>query len=207
MKSKLLIFLLLFLLIALSLACQTVTKAFSPNSGNAPSVPAQNIDAPLAMDWLVTADELNSFSTDVGIVGWSVIKDTPGENRICRSFQGASWSAVPNEGLNCIFKVAEGASLQSMVDSMFNDGQLFAGAEVVNSNVNLEGDSVLYAGQYPNGHAVFDLIFVRGNLMYWSSVTLGTRVGATPQATYQSASQIIDAFLVKIVTVNLDRSK
>ena len=202
MKSRLYALSPLIVLITLSLSCQTLTKAFSSDPGNS----VQNENEPLAMEWLVTADELNSFSADLGIVGWTVLQDTPGENRICRSFQGASWSAVPNEGLNCVFKVAEGASMQSVIDSMFNDGRLFAGAELVNSNLNLDGESVLYAGNYPTGHVVFDLILVRGNLMYWSSVTLGTPPGNTPQDVYQSASQILDAFLVKIITVNLDKS-
>lgn len=204
MKSRLYVLSPLIVLITLSLSCQTLTKAFSSDPGNS----VQNENEPLAMEWLVTADELNSFSADLGIVGWTVLQDTPGENRICRSFQGASWSAVPNEGLNCVFKVAEGASMQSVIDSMFNDGRLFAGAELVNSNLNLDGESVLYAGNYPTGHAVFDLILVRGGLMYWSSVTLGRAPGETPQDIYQQpgASQILDAFLVKIITVNLDKS-
>lgn len=194
----------LIVLITFSLACQTLTKAFTSDPGNS----VQNETVPLAMEWLVTADELNSFSADLGIVGWTVLKDTPGENRICRSFQGASWSAVPNEGLNCVFKIVEGTSFQSVIDSMFNDGQLLAGSELVNSNLNLEGETALYAGNYPTGHAVFDLILVRGSLMYWSSVTLGRAPGDTPQSLYQQpgASEIIDSFLLKIITINLDKS-
>lgn len=203
MKARSIHLFFLFVLVMSSLACQTVTKVFTSNPGGSP----QNQNSSLAMEWLVTADELNSFSTDIGIAGWTVAKDTPGENRICRIFQGVSWSATPNEGLNCVFKVAEGASLQSVIDSMFNDGQLFQGAEPVNSNLNLDGEAVLYAGNYPTGHAVFDLILVRGGRMYWSSVTLGTPIGESPQAVYQSASQAIDAFLVNIITVNLNRSK
>ena len=98
--------------------------------------------------------------------------------------------------------------MQSVIDSMFNDGRFFEGAELVNSNLNLDGESALYAGDYPTGHAVFDLILVHGGLMYWSSVTLGRAPGETAQDIYQQpgASQILDAFLVKIITVNLDRS-
>lgn len=203
MKFRLYASLPMIVLITLSLACQTVTKAISSEHDNA----AQSEPQLLAMEWLVATDELNSFSTEIGILGWAVLQDTPGENRICRSFQGESWSAVPNEGLNCIFKIVEGASLQSVIDSMFNDGQLFAGAELVNSNLNLDGESVLYAGNYPTGHAVFDLILLHGNLMYWSSVTLGTPPGNSPQDVYQSASQVIDAFLVNIINVNINKSK
>ena len=203
MKIRLSTFFPFVVLITLSLSCQTVTKAISSEPEDA----VQSENQPLAMEWLVTTNELNSFSTEIGILGWTVLQDTPGENRICRSFQGESWSAVPNEGLNCIFKIVEGASLQSVIDSMFNDGQLFAGAELVNSNLNLDGESVLYAGNYPTGHAVFDLILLHGNLMYWSSVTLGTPPGNSPQDVYQSASQVIDAFLVNIINININKSK
>ena len=188
-----------------SLACQTLTRGVSSDPAIPSSNPAQNSNGQLSMDWLVTTDELNSFSTDIGILDWVVLQDTPGENRICRTFQGTSWSATPNEGLNCIFKVVEGASIKSVTDSMFNDGRLFAGSQPVNTNLKLDGEYVLYAGDHPNGHAVFDLILVRGNLMYWSSVTLGVLVGETPQTIYQSTSQALDAFLLNVININLSK--
>ncbi|MBL8080312.1 MAG: hypothetical protein JNM55_20245 [Anaerolineales bacterium] len=193
----------LAVLITFSLACQTLTKAFTSNPGGS----TQNENPSLAMEWLVTANELNSFSTDIGIVSWAVIEDTPGENRICRSFQGASWSAIPNEGLNCVFTVSKGLSFQSVIDWMFDEGRLYEGSQPVNSNLNLDGESAIYAGDYPNGHAVFDLILVHDGHMYWSSVSLGRAPGDSPQSVYQSASQVIDAFLVKVITINLDKSK
>ena len=194
-----------FLVIS-TLACQTIVKAISP--GQPASDPASNGgEVNLSLDWLITADELNSFSTDIGIIEWKLTHDTPGENRICRTFQGVSWSATPNEGLNCIYKITPGSSFADIIDSMFSEGNLLEGAQPVNSTLNLDGEFAIYAGNYPNGHAVFDLIWMKDNLFYWSSVTLGTPAGETPLAVYQSAPEVIDAFLANVVKINLEKRK
>lgn len=194
------------LLVISSLACKTLTKAFPTEGSTAPSTSGgQNLA--LSMDWLVTADDLNSFTADIGIIDWKSIEDTPGENRICRSFQGVSWSVSPNEGLNCIFKVASGSSFQSVIDGMIENNQLMSDSQPVESSLNLDGEFAVYAGTYPNGHGVFDLILVKDGLMYWSSVTVGTQAGATPLDTYSYISSIIDTFLAKIISINQDRIK
>lgn len=204
-------------LVLSAFACQTVTQAASPEP--ATPMPVTNSDSPspvptisggdfsLSLDWLVTAEELNSFSTDIGIIEWKATEDTPGEKRICRSFQGVSWSVTPNEGLNCIYTITEGSTFEDVIDSMFSQGNLLEGSEPVDTSLNLDGEFAVYAGSYPNGHAVFDLIWMKDNLFYWSSVTLGTPAGETPAAVYQSAPQVIDAFLEKIIEINLEKSK
>lgn len=194
------------LLVISALACQTITKAISPNPPT--PVPASNSgDVSLSLDWLVTADELNSFSTDIGIIDWKLARDTPGEKRICRTFQGVSWSASPNEGLNCIYTITPGSSFADIIDSMFSEGNLLEGAAPVNSNLNFDGEYAVYAGSYPNGHAVIDLMLMQDNLFYWSSVTLGTPAGETPLGVYQSAPQVIDSFLANVVKINLEKTK
>jgi hypothetical protein len=194
------------ILVIFAFACQTVTKAFSP--GESSTAPASDGgEVSLSINWLATPKELNSFSTDIGIIDWETVQDTPGQNRICRTFQGTSWSAVPNEGLNCILKTSKGSSFKDVIDSMFKDGRLLEGAQPVKSTLKLDGEFSVYAGDYPNGHGVFDLVVMQNNLVYWSSVTLGTEVGASPLDTYQSASKVIDEFLVNVVKINLDRSK
>jgi hypothetical protein len=194
------------LLVLSAFACQTVTKAFSSGQSSPPSV--SNIgDVTLSLGWLITPDELNSISSDIGIVQWKTVQDSPGQNRICRTFQGASWSETPNEGLNCILKVTKGSSFADVIDSMFKDGKLMAGAQPVKSTLKLDGEFAVYAGDYPNGHGVFDLIWMKNNLVFWSSVTLGTPAGDTPLTTYTSNSKIIDTFLANVVTKNLEKSK
>lgn len=204
-------------LVLSAFACQTVTQAASPepatpkpvnNSASPSPVPTiSGSDVSLSLDWLVTAEELNSFSTDIGIIEWKATEDTPGEKRICRSFQGVSWSVTPNEGLNCIYTITAGSTFEDVIDSMFSQGNLLEGSEPVNSTSNLDGEFAVYAGSYPNGHAVFDLIWMKDGLFYWSSVTLGTPAGETPAAVYQSASQAIDAFLEKMIEINLEKRK
>ncbi|MBI5352663.1 MAG: hypothetical protein HZB50_08520 [Chloroflexi bacterium] len=194
------------LIVLSSIACQTIIKAISPNPSSSNPI-VNNSNANLTLDWLATADELNSLSTEVGIIEWKLIQDFPGENRICRSFQGVSWSATPNEGMNCIFKAAAGTSFDGIIQSMFTDGQLLEGEQPVNSTLSIDGEFAVYAGTFPTGHSVFDLILFRDNRVYWSSVTLGTPAGATPQAVYESAAEVIDRFLVNIVNINLERSK
>ena len=203
-------------LILSAFACQTITKAVSPEPST--PEPVNNFDLPstepavsggdvsLSLDWLVTAEELNSFSTDIGIIEWKATEDTPGENRICRSFQGVSWSVTPNEGLNCIYTISAGSTFADVIDSMFSQGNLLEGSEPVNSTLNLDGEFAVYAGSYPNGHVVFDLIWMKDNLFYWSSVTLGTPAGETPLDVYQSAPEVIDAFLLNVVEINLKKS-
>ena len=204
-------------LVLSAFACQTVTQAASPepatpkpvNNSASPS-PEPTIsggDVSLSLDWLVTAEELNSFSTEIGITEWKATEDTPGEKRICRSFQGVSWSVTPNEGLNCIYTSTEGSTFADVIDSMFSQGNLLEGSEPVDTSLSLDGEFAVYAGSYPNGHAVFDLIWMKDGLFYWSSVTLGTPAGETPLAVYQSAPQVIDAFLEKIIEINLEKSK
>ena len=74
------------LLVISALACQTVTKAISPNPPT--PVPASNSgDVSLSLDWLVTADELNSFSTDIGIIDWKLAKDTPARKGSAEPFR------------------------------------------------------------------------------------------------------------------------
>ena len=195
------------LLVISTLACQTIMKAFSPvQISPAPTIPTAG-EISLSVDWLITADELNSFSTDIGVIEWQLTQETPGENRICRTFQGVSWSASPNEGLNCILKISQGSSFADIIASMFSDGRLLAGAQPVNSALNLDGEFAVYAGNFPNGHGVFDLILMRDNVVYWSSVTLGMPVGGSPMSIYESASTAIDAFLTNIVQKNMERSK
>jgi len=194
------------LLVLSALACQTIVKAISPDQPTLTPVP-NNSELNLSLNWLVTADELNSFSTDIGIVEWQQTQETPGENRICRTFQGASWSASPNEGLNCIYKITPGSSFTDIIDSMFSDGNLLAGAQPVNATLNFDGEYAVYAGDYTNGHGVYDLIVVKNNLFYWSSVTLGIPVGSSSAATYASSAAVIDAFLSNIINLNLQKTK
>lgn len=157
------------------------------------------------LDALVTASELEPLSEALGIVAWEMVQETPGENRVCRTFQGQSWSAIPNEGMNCIFDIAPGSGLDNIANSFLESGQLFPDEKPVVSTLSIPYEHAIYVGTHPNGHTVIDLFVIKDGLLYWSSVTVGTRVGVTPELTYQSYSDIINEFLYEVVKVNLSR--
>src|SRR6185295_7712159 len=51
---------------------------------NTPSPP------PLNLDWLLTADEINSISEGIGVLQWELIDTKSDEYRVCHFFQGQS---------------------------------------------------------------------------------------------------------------------
>lgn len=161
----------------------------------------------LSLEWLVTADEINSFSKDIGVVQWELVDQFSGENAVRHTFKGTSWSSNPNEALNSINKIFPGSTFEDIIKSMFDSGNLFASAVPVKSSLNFDGDFAVYAGTFPNGHSVYDLLLVKNNLFYWASVSLGTPVGDTPESLYESNREAIDAFLSNLIMINLERSK
>jgi len=169
--------------------------------------PQSSNTSKLNLDWLLTADEINSISEDIGVVQWELVDVSPGENRICHSFNGQSWSANPNEALNCVFKIAPGSSFEDIVSSMLNSGQLFPDEKPLSTSLILEGDFGVFGGTYPNGHGVYDLLLVKNNLLYWVSVTLGRPVGKTTEDLYKENQKVIDTFLNDSITTNLEKSK
>ena len=164
---------------------------------SSPSVPR--------LDALITASELEPLSPTVGIIGWTLSKETPGEYRVCRAFQGQSASATPNEGMNCIFSIVPGTSVNEIGDEFLASGQLFADEKPVASTLNIPYEHIIYVGSHPNGHTVIDLFVIKDDLMYWASVTIGTRAGVTPEANYQNNSNAINEFLYEVVKVNLSK--
>jgi len=161
----------------------------------------------LSPAWLVTADEINSLSKDIEVVQWELIDELAGENAIRHTFKGTSWSSNPNEALNSIIKISPGSTFEDVIKSLFDSGYLLAGAVPVKSSLSFDSDFAVYAGKFPNGHSVYDLLLVKQNLFYWASVSLGTPVGNTPESLYESNREVIDAFLSNLIMINLDRSK
>ncbi len=156
--------------------------------------------------WLVTASELDSLSTDLGIVQWELYETTPGQYRVCNTFSGTSWSVTPNQATNCIYIVSPGSSLDGILKDMSDNGQLFPDEAPVQPTLNIPYEHALYVGTHSNAHAVMDLFVVKDGYLYWSSVTLGSPVGMAPVDIYQSASEAIDAFLYKVIEINMERS-
>lgn len=159
------------------------------------------------LEALVTAGELEPLSEVIGIVGWELVRETPGENRVCRTFQGYSWSAIPNEGMNCIYSIAPGTGVNDVGSSFLESGQLFPDEKPVASTLSIPYEHTIYVGTHSNGHTVIDLFVIKDGLLYWASVTVGTPAGVTPELNYQSYSEFIDQFLYEVVKVNLSKNQ
>jgi hypothetical protein len=175
----------------------------------APSVSEPNSvsSATPRLEALVSAGELEPLSETLGIAAWTLIEETPGENRVCRSFQGQSWSSTPNEFLNCIFSITPGTSVEDVGRDFLESGQLFPDEKPVTSTLDIPYEHIIYVGTHPNAHTVIDLFVIKDGLLYWASVTVGTPLGVTPELNYQSYSNFIDEFLYNVVEVNLSKNQ
>ncbi|MDP1548193.1 MAG: hypothetical protein Q8L87_19440 [Anaerolineales bacterium] len=199
--------------VILACCCLTAVAAGAAGAFYLMAAPATTVSGPAAvsaaprLEALVTASELEPLSQILGIVAWELVQETPGENRVCRTFQGQSWSATPNEGMNCIFGIAPGAGLKEIGNSFLESGQLFPDEKPVVSTLNIPYEHIIYVGTHPNGQTVIDLFVVKDGLLYWSSVTVGTPVGVTPDLNYQSYSDFINEFLYEVVRINLSKNQ
>lgn len=165
-------------------------------------------DQPIELnpDWLVTAADLNQLSDDIGIAQWFVTEDLPGQHRICRMFQGASWSATPNTAMNCVNRVNAGSSFDQVIESMV-DAQILLSDDIeLQPTLPHDHDFALYAHQAGNSHAVYDAFLLRDGLLFRASVTLGTPTGYTPETLFAQHDEIIETFLTDILTRNLARA-
>lgn len=159
------------------------------------------------LEALVNAGELEPLSQTLGIAAWTLAEETPGENRVCRTFQGQSWSATPNEFLNCIFIITPGTRVEDVGKDFLESGQLFPDEKPVTSTLNIPYEHIIYVGTHSNAHTVIDLFVLKDGLLYWSSVTVGTPLGVTPELNYQSYSSFIDEFLYDVVEINLSKNQ
>lgn len=182
-----------FILVLLlsTLACQTLIPSAKNNA--------------FEIQRLITVDEINSISGDIGVIDWKLIDVANGENQLRHTFQGTSWSSSPNEALNGIIKVYDGSSFEDIITSMLDSGLLFPGTVEVNSSLTFQEEFGVYASSAPNGHCAYDLLILKDDLVYWASVTLGTQVGVTPEMLYQEYGAAIDTFLYKMVMINFSR--
>lgn len=182
-------------------ASTSVSESITTNENTTTSSAAPSLDA------LITTSELESLSATLGIVGWEMVQETPGENRVCRTFQGYSWSAIPNEMMNCIYGITPGTTIDDVGNSFLESGQLFPDEKPVTSTLNIPYEHITYVGTHSNGHTVIDLFVIKDGLLYWSSVTVGTPAGVSPELNYQSYSEFIDQFLYEVVKVNLSKNQ
>ncbi len=160
----------------------------------------------LALDWLVTADDLEPFSDEIGIVQWKSVDEFEMVNRVCRAFNGLSWSANPNIATNCIFTVTPGTTFTDVIEWLNEMEMLSPEATILEPTVDYPGEYALYVGSTDYGHADFYAILFTNDLVYWSSVSLGVPLGYSREGVYIDSGEIIDTFLHNIFETNFERS-
>lgn len=161
----------------------------------------------VSLEWLLTEDEMAAPAERLGIIEVRQFDESPGNYRVCRTHLGISWSVSENVLFHCVFVAAPGYSLDRIVENMFASGQLYEGEVPVETMLDYEDEFVLLAGMNPgSGHSVYDLLRIHNGYLYWSSVTLGTPGGATPESLYEMHHDAIDEFLDDVMMRMIEKS-
>jgi len=157
-------------------------------------------------NWLTTATELNQISDNIGVIQWQVTEDMPGQNRICRIFQGESWSATPNTAMNGANSVTSESTFEEIIDSMYIAGILYPSDTVLQPVLTHNHDFALYTHMVENGHSVYDAFMVGDDVLFKVTVTLGTPLGYTNETLFEEQGEIIEAYLKDMLMLNLEKS-
>lgn len=176
-------------------------------SGCAPTSTPVTIDTStnLNLEWLVTSKDINEITNDIGIFEWKLAEELPGDNRICRTFYGTSWSASPNEAMNCINKLYPGSTFDDVIASMYDSGILLSTDIELEPFLNYDYDFALYTHMADNGHSFYDAFLINNDLLFRASVGMGTPIGNTPEMIFSEQGEVIEAFLKSMLMTNLDR--
>ena len=162
--------------------------------------------AGLNPDWLTTATDLNQISDNIGIVEWRATGDLPGQNRICRMFEGDSWSATPNAAMNCANSVAIGSTFEEIIDSMYSAGVLYPSDIALQPTLAYNHNFALYTHMAENGHSVYDAFMVNDDVLFRATITMGTPLGYTNETLFDEQGEIIEAYLKEMLMLNLEKS-
>jgi len=180
----------------------------SPIPPTPTATPQSSNTSKLNLDWLLTADEINSISKGIGVFQWELGDVKSDEYRVCHFFQGQSDSFNQNQALNCVYLISAGSSFDDIVSRMHKAELLFPDEIPLPSSLKFEDDFSLFGGTFPNGQLVYDLLLYKGDLLYWVSVTLGRYSMEPIEDIYKKYNQeVIDNFLNDATTINLEKSK
>ena len=169
------------------------------------SIPPTVTFTDLNPEWLVTEGEINEFTDEIGIIDWKLDEETVVDFKVCRSFNGMSWSANPNGAMNCIHKIPPGSTFEEVIALLYDAEILFPTDIELEPVLKYDHDFALYAYTAPNGHSFFTAFLVSNGLLFRAGVGLGTPIGNTSETIFDSEGEIIETFLKNILMINLDR--
>lgn len=172
------------------------------------TTPVLPTDTPTALDpeWLVTAEDINGFTDDIGIVQWKLEEEKLGQFRVCRIFFGESWSVNPNFSMNCVIWVTPGSTFEEIMASLYDVGILYPTDIALEPSLDYDRDFALYTHLADNGHCVYDAFLVSNEVFFWASVSVGTPVGYTPEMLFDEQGEVIETFLRSVLMINLERN-
>ena len=157
-------------------------------------------------DWLVTATELNQISNDIGVIQWQVTEEMPGQNRVCRMFEGESWSAAPNGAMNCTNRISPDSTFEEIINSMYGAGILYPSDTALQPTLTYSRDFALYTHMADNGPSVYDAFMVGDDTLFRATVTLGTPLGYTNKTLFDEQGEVIETYLKDMLMLNLEKS-
>lgn len=196
----------------------TPTPTQTPTSTPSPSATPTETPTPekqLMEDWLVTAEEINTFQEEIysgsgtadlfGIVEFELDDEFIGENTVYRVFMGQWWSANPDYTINRIITTVPGFTFEEVIDTL-NEWEILDPSSVsIESAYNYKGDFALYATWNPdNGHSLYDAFLFANGFVYWAGWDTGTPVGYNAETRFD---ENIDTYLYKILMANLEKSE
>ena len=180
--------------------------AAETTSQSSPTANPTRTDDTLNPDWLITADDLNTFSDEIEIVEWEAAGDDVLWNtRVCRNHLGWSWSANQNLAINCVLSVASGASFKSVIDSLYEQEIIRSEAITLEPYHQYDDEMIIFGDRLNNGHTFYDLFLMRGDLLYWNSISVGTPPGFTPEMIFEEDGEGIETFLYDLTLINIER--
>jgi len=175
-----------------------------------PDVPSREaitnaVELMIVQGWLVTAEDLNALSGDIGITNWKLDEELPGQARVCRMFAGESWSVNPNYAMNCVNELISGSTFADIVDSLY-DQQILRPTDIaLEPSFDYSGRFALYA-QGGEGPPFYDAFLVGDETLFRASVSVGLPVGYTPETLFEERGDVIEVLLNKLLLINLGRS-
>lgn len=152
---------------------------------------------------LITAEDLNAITEELGIVEWQMDEEVLWEYRVCHNFTGASWSINPNHAINCVFLLDPNATFESTMATTREWEILGPNAIELESTLFHENNFALYTDMYEQ--AYYDAFLMGDGVLYWTSLSIGVPGGYTPETLFAEIGTEIEAMIDAILQINLER--
>jgi tetratricopeptide (TPR) repeat protein len=160
----------------------------------------------LVLEWLVTADELNTISDEIGITEWDSVAEFEREYGVCRAYNGISWRESPNVATNCFFSVTPHSTFEEFIKWLEEMEILPPSAIQIMPKIEYPGEYGFFVNNLDNGYADFNAIYLADGVAYWTSVSVGSQTADSPAGVYYEFGEAIDSFLIDILKINFENS-